>query len=351
MQAIRTLFFTLFITGATIGHSLPMSFGMEPTYDIVVNNRVLTMVNQKPITVLDVAKKMDMAFFSQYPEYADSPQARYQYYQARWKADLNELIEKELILADASEHKIDITRGDIRQELEETFGPNVIENLDRAGLTLDEALEMTKDNITIRRILGSKVNAKAVRRAIPDNLKKAYEEYVAKNAKPEKWNYRVISVRSPEEAKGAEIAQSVYESIQEEALELAQLQERYQDDEEVQITVSELYSHTKDEIGSKYKEALEKLAAGQFSEPVAQKGRKDNRLVYRIFYLADVDQGGAPPFNEVTPLLRKKIMEEAIEEETISYLNNLHKHFAISNQEVLQQLPENFQPFSLQRVN
>ncbi len=50
-------------------------------------------------------EKMDMLFLRRFPEYTKSKVARYQFYMANWKAILNELIEKELILADAQEKR------------------------------------------------------------------------------------------------------------------------------------------------------------------------------------------------------------------------------------------------------
>src|ERR1700730_13068687 len=78
-------------------------YGPEDNARIVVNNRILAKVNGKEISVFDVMKKMDMLFYRQFPEYTSSMQARFQFYQVSWKRVLQDLIDKELIMADAEE--------------------------------------------------------------------------------------------------------------------------------------------------------------------------------------------------------------------------------------------------------
>ena len=85
----------------------PFLFGGNSA-QIIINNRVLARVNGKPISVIDVMKKMDMIFLRQYPEYAEVPQARFQFYELSWKHVLEDLIDKELILADAEEAKMQV---------------------------------------------------------------------------------------------------------------------------------------------------------------------------------------------------------------------------------------------------
>ncbi|MBA3815063.1 MAG: SurA N-terminal domain-containing protein, partial [Parachlamydiaceae bacterium] len=108
----------------------PFLFNTEQELQIVVNNRILAKVNGKAISVMDLMKKMDLLFYRQFPQYISSAQARYQFYQANWKHLLEEIIDKELILADAQDAKIPISAGDVRQEMEVLFGPNIISNLD-----------------------------------------------------------------------------------------------------------------------------------------------------------------------------------------------------------------------------
>ena len=70
-----------------------------------------------------------------------------------WKSALEEIIDKELILADAQESKIEVSSGDVRQEMERSFGPNIIANLDKAGISFEEASKIMQEEIIIRRMI------------------------------------------------------------------------------------------------------------------------------------------------------------------------------------------------------
>ena len=102
---IFLLFSPLFLIAAPItGHSEPK---------ISINNRILARVNGKPLTTYDLVKKMDLAFYKQYPQYASSNMARFQFYQQGWSYVLDDLITEELILADAKESHIEVSAGDL----------------------------------------------------------------------------------------------------------------------------------------------------------------------------------------------------------------------------------------------
>src|SRR5262249_17801417 len=148
----------------------------EDKAHIVVNNRILARINEKAISVVDLMKKLDVLFYREFPQYTSSKVARYQFYQANWKNVLQELIDKELILADAEENKLPISSGDVRQEMEQLFGPNIIANLDKVGLSFDDAWKIVQGDITIRRMMYMRVNAKAMRQVTPQDVWAAYEE-------------------------------------------------------------------------------------------------------------------------------------------------------------------------------
>jgi len=352
---IRTLFLSLILSTLSSLESVQpqgMKLNTEPEPQIIVNNRVLTTVNQKAITVLDLIKKMDMIFYTQFPEYSESNHARYQFYKTRWKEELSGLIDRELILADAVEYKIEVSRGDIRQEMETLFGPNIIANLDKAGLTMDEALELVKDDITLKRVMMAKVNSKAFRQAIPQNLKEAYKQYAKENMRPETWVYRVVSIRNPDLEKSTNAAHATSLALKE-GISFEELEENLKDthsiDSSTSVNVSEEFSIPVSEVSELYKDTLTSLEPGAYSHPLAHKGRKDNKTVHRILYLKEVISSGVPPLSEVATLLRRKIIEEAMDKETTAYLDKLHQHFSISEKDVVGSLPSDFEPFVLQR--
>src|SRR5262245_20569039 len=117
-----------------------IEYSMQEEYptDLLVKNRVLMKLNGKSITVMDVVRKMDLLFYRQFPDLAASSVARYQFYMAGWRTILEAVIDDQLILADAEEKKVEVTDGEVREELEQLFGPDTVLNLDKLGMSLDE---------------------------------------------------------------------------------------------------------------------------------------------------------------------------------------------------------------------
>ena len=161
-----------FLTASSIGYAAPQLFNGELKSEpkIIINNRVLATVNGNPISVLDLMKKMDLMFYQQHSELLDSVSMRYQFYMASWKEVLKSMIDRELIMLDAQSQNMPVTSGDVREEIEEIFGPDVLENLDQAGLTYAEVTKLIHSDILIRRMLNYSVNMKALKQVTPEDV-------------------------------------------------------------------------------------------------------------------------------------------------------------------------------------
>lgn len=330
--------------------STPLLFG-EGEKKIFVNNRILAKVNDKPISVLDVMKKMDMLFYRQYPQYAGSADARYKFYSMYWKNALQECIDKELIIADAQETKMEVSQGDIRQEMEELFGPNIIANLDTSGLTYDDALQLIKDDMIMKRMMGGRVNAIAIRMVTPQAVQTAYDEYAKNAVKSDEWGYQVISIRGEDQAQSAEIAELAYSILTKDNITLDMLVEKVNEakpmDEKTNIKVSEKFRHSAKDVSKEYGEILAALEVGQFSKPKSQKSRADNSTVFRIFYLTDIYSGNIKSFEEIENKLKDKLIEIMVEKETDKYLNKLRKHHNVNEELLKAMVPDDFEPFAM----
>lgn len=319
---------------------------------IVVNNRIIAKVNGKPISVIDLMKKMDILFYRQYPQYASSAVARYQFYQANWSYVLSEMIDKQLILGDAEEAKLAVSAGDVRQEVEALFGPNLIENLDKAGLTLDEASKMILEDITIRRMMYIRVQAKALNQVTPLLIRKYYDEVAKDNIRDNEWIYSIIGIRHKDSEKASATATRVYELLSQERIPFDQINSKLEE-ESIQktrapvVNVSEEFHVKEKELSESFKKVLTGLQHGSFSMPIAQKSRADNSTIYRIFYLKEMIQGGIIPFNELESKIKEKLLEEAIGKESEAYLKKLRKHFDIRESELQEIIASDYQPFFL----
>jgi len=336
----------LLISNPSIAKAESLLMMPEPPAHILVNNRILAKVNGKAISVVDVMKKMDILFYREFPQYTSSSQARYQFYQANWKHVLQELVDKELMMADAEENKLPMTSGDVRQEMERLFGPNIIGNLDKIGMSFDEAWKIVQGDIIIHRMLYIRVNSKAMRTVTPQEVRSFYEQYAASNVSPDEWIYQVITVRNKDSGIGAEAANITHHLLTEESVALTDIPKKISEHPTVgknsKVSISEEYHHNDKEVSPAYKEVLAQMGSSTYSLPIAQKSRNDNTTVFRLFYLKEKIQGGIPSFDEVEAKIKDRLLENAVVAESKTYLKKLRKHF-----DVQETVPEDFQPFSI----
>lgn len=328
-------------------------FGQPDALHIVVNNRVLAKVNGKAISVMDIMKKMDMLFYRQFPQYTSSVPARFQFYQTNWKHVLQETIDKELLLADAEENKLPVSNGDIRQEMETMFGPNIIGNLDKINLSFDEAWQIIKGDIIIRRMLFYRVNSKAMRQVTPQKIREVYDQFAKENLREEQWIYNVISIRDKDSVRGADAAQAVYRLLEDKTTPtpLDQIVQKAKEeghfDDATSINLSEEFRHTKKDMSKNYQDILAQLKPGENSKPAAQKSRTDSSMVYRIFYLKEIVPGGIIPLSDVEARLKDKLLDDAIAVESDAYLKKLRSHYHVQESQLKDMTDEDFQPFSM----
>lgn len=325
----------------------PLMIGAEPAEQIVIHNRILANVDGKAISVIDLTKKMDILFYREFPQYATAAAARFQFYQANWKYVLHELIEKELILADAKENKLPVSSGEVRQEMETLFGPNIIANLDKIGMTFDDAYQIIQGDLILQRMLYIRIHAKALRDVTPLEVTKFYEEYSQANATIDEWVYQTISIRNKSGADAAETANAAYDLLVKGNLPLADLQMRLKDAipaaKESQITISEENKHDEKSISQGHKEILKQMAPGTYSQPIAQQSRNSKETVFRLFFLKEMTPGGLPPFAKVENQLKQQLLAKVSATEAKAYIARLKRHF-----DVQELVPNEFQPFAMQ---
>lgn len=330
----------------------PFLFNTEQEKQIVINNRILAKVNGKAISVMDLMKKMDMLFYRQFPQYVTSVPARYQFYQANWRPVLEELIDKELILADAQEAKLPISAGDVRQEMETLFGPNIIANLDKAGLTFDEASKMVLADLTIRRMIYFRVQSKAINAVTPQLIRSYYETYAKDNIRDNEWVYNVITIRHRDAKLAEEVAKQVSQLLSVEKIPHSELEKRLAElwtskRRAPTTTISEEYHHKDKELSDVFKGILTNLPMNSYSQPIVQKSRTDNSTVYRIFYLKTMIAGGTVPFFELENRIKDTLIDQAMEKESNLYLTRLRQHYDVQETQLKEILASDAPPFIL----
>ncbi|MFA6914839.1 MAG: peptidylprolyl isomerase [Parachlamydiales bacterium] len=338
------------ILSPTLVEALPdssvLSSSKNPTH-VHYHNIVLAKVNNKAVTLYDVVKKLDMVFYRQFPQFKDLIEAKYQFYTINWKYVMNDLVEKELVLADGEENNIKVTTGEIRQELETLFGPNIVANLDELGLTYDEAWNMVKGDLTIRRVMSARINPKAIRAMTPQAVRKAYEAHAAENILPEKWTYRVISFRDKDTTNSAEAANLAHYLLTDGQVPfndlVAELTKRGLQ-KGTNVSISEEFSHTPKEVSELYRGSLISLEQGTYSVPIAQKSKAGGGAVVRLFYMKEKKPAGAEPLDKVEVTLKEKIFSQVSGVETEAYFTKLRKNFSVQTYINA----DEYQPFTLQ---
>ncbi|MCB1213545.1 MAG: SurA N-terminal domain-containing protein [Chlamydiia bacterium] len=318
---------------------------------IEVNNRILANVQGKPITVIDVQKKMDLVFYRQFPQYANLPEARQQFYETNWRHVLNDLVDKELMLADAEENKITVNNGEVRKELEKIFGPNVIENLKKANLTYNDTWELIKGELIIRKLLGGRVHVKALRKITPKEIRAEYDRTLSNYYHPAEWTYSLITIRDPDNVRCRRTAERVHyfltEGIKDKGEVDALLAKQSDHSDQTKISFSETYTQKKDEVSGEYLEALSQLKSGQFSRPIEQVSRRDNSKLYRIFIVTAFQNEGHTPFKEVESKIKGAMTEKILEHSTQEFLTGLRKKYRLEGDQAERYFSDSFSPFQL----
>lgn len=336
---------TIFLLLASLGFSANPFLDYAPDQKIAVQNAILTKVNGKTISMMDVKKKMDLIFHQNYPELSDSNQARYQFYEASWRQVLRDLIDNELIISDAIDKEIKLTDGDVREVMEERFGPNVMQTLDKIGLTYDETWKMVKNELIVQRMSWWFIQSKAVSSIAPQDIRQAYRHYLQENPPYSDWKYQVVSIRT--ENADNSIADQIYETLVKFGKAPSEAKELLKELEAPGVTISisnefEAKSHDLSDI---HRASLEHLKPGNYSKPSFQLSRADKKAVYRIFYLADKMDFPAPAFEAVSQQIKNGLIQQAIVQESDQYLNKLRKFYGFEGD---QAIPDDLNPFSLQ---
>ena len=229
--------------------------------------------------------------------------------------------------------------------MEVRFGPEIITNLEKVGVTFDEAWQIVRSDLILRKMLLFRVNSKAVRQVAPRDIREAYEKNAKEYVHLKKWRYQVVTIRGEEEK---EIADRSYQLLREGVLldELKGTVEKERE-EPLRLHVSEEYDHDENAVSTAYKDILVQLKIEEYSEPIAQKSRVDSSTVYRIFYLKEFTPGGVVPLQQVEGKIKEKLIGQAIDRETEAYLKRLRHYYDVRESYLAEMIPDDFQPFVL----
>ncbi len=345
----KYLLFFLFATAGLNAMPQAPSLLEEPQH-LLINNRILAKVNGKTISLIDVVKKMDVFLNRAYPQYANNKVACYQFYTSQWRNTLNQMIDNELILADAAGIELEIPDGEVRETLIERFGPNVMPNLEKIGITYEEAKQMIQTELVVERMNWYRVNSKAILGVNPKHIRMAYKEYCEKNPPEEEWKYQVLSLRAKQETQLIPVVEKAQSLLTAAVDSLENVYETLKSEENldpsIQLTLSPVYEVSGKSLSASHKETLATLKPGEITAPLVQT-TKDKSSLYRVYYLKEHTKKEVPTFEKVADQLHQQLVDEAITKETASYVSRLRQKFTFDEKYFQLLIPNDFQPFSL----
>jgi hypothetical protein len=336
------LFTFLIPVFAMAAASLPLDDGRE----LVVNNHILAKINGKTISVVDVMKKMDLHLNQYYPHLANSATARYQFYSSSWRDTLNQMIDSELMVADAETLEVKVSEGEVRQEIQERFGPNIMTSLSKLGLTYEEAKKLIHQEMVVQRMNWFRITSKALQRVTPQDVKEAYKQFCENNPPKEEWKYQMLSIRANNRDMGAELAQKAFALLKDKTLHAAseELKASLPPEQTASINLSQEYAVEDRALAQSHKEVLTALKIGEITPPIEQISR-DNSVVFRFFQLNDHTISEPPKFETIANELKENLLQKAASDEMGSYVNRLRQRFGYDESSL--DIPKNFEPFIL----
>ncbi len=346
---LRHLFFTVpFLVSSLSIHANPAAFEQTEPEELIIHNRILAKVNTKTISVIDVMKKMDLFLQKNYPQFIASKGARFQFYSHQWRDYLAQIIDQELMLADAERLEVKVTDAEVREEILQRFGPSLVVTLDAMGLAYDEMRQMIRDEMVVQRMIWFRVNSKALNHVNSEDVKLAYREFCEKNPALEEWKYEVLSIRSPNQKASEVLATKAFDLLSSHG-EFKTLPEQLQSTPDDQVTVQVSVELEADEksISETHRSVLATLSENSYSAPIPQLSRIDNTTVYRIFHLKKHSKRQIPAFAKMADQLKEELLQDAANKEHEQYIIRLRERLGYDEKHMLETVPEDFQPFSV----
>ncbi|MBM3200956.1 MAG: hypothetical protein FJZ56_00940 [Chlamydiae bacterium] len=343
MRYILSLLASLPLVAAPFGQK-------EQSISIKMTNRPLVSLHGKVITLYDVVKDMDKKMADVAPEALLSPVSRVQFYSANWKHALDQMVQNSLIIKEGEDLGIKISDAQLYEEVDNQFGPNVMQTLNERGLTYEEAKKEVYETIVLNYMQWIRIHQKASQNITPEKMQTAYANYLKEHPPIETFSYQIVSVRSdkdPYEALAERISPFLHNSNIEDVDGLiAKLKQGPLENSTIQV--SKPFNLNAKEMSSEHISILSTLAAKSCSEPKVQYSRKDGSMLMRIFYLIDHQKDEPPSFEQLENYLKGQLNQQEIQKAQSEYISKLKKRYHCDKADFYRMIPENYQPFSLE---
>lgn len=308
-------------------------FAQKPTLEsalerkIVINNNIVTKVNGKTISILDITKKLNYLSYQTNPEVLDSDASKYQFYLSSWRYVLVDMINTELMLAEAKSKEVKVPDSEVREAIQTRFGPNITLTLEKIHLTYDELFEMVKSEEITKRIRWFFVNTKAIQSVTPQMIRTEYERSIAQNPAGDFFHFQIITIKAPDDAKSSALALQTYQILKNKTNSSPDALKKELPSEGIQISTE--YTASEAELSDVYKEALSSLETGKYSTPTSQISRQDGKINWHIFYLNKKELLTPPSFQATSEKIKDELLQQIVREESSKYFERLYKKYNV----------------------
>lgn len=306
----------------------------------VIQNRVLVKIGGKPVTVMDVVRRMDILFYQQFPQFVGNEMARFQFYSQNWRYFLRSVIDEQLVILDAKEKGVTVREGEVRRSMERVFGNEPILNITKAGLTYQEAYDLLEADLLTQKMNGGMVYQRALAEVQPKLIQHQYEKMVAENPPKEIFHYQVLSFRCDQPELSEALAEEASRALKEGKLSFEEVADQFST-ASIKVTLSDDYHREQQELSLAHQKALQALGKKGISDPVK---RKD--VVY-LFHLKDLETKKLGSFAELEKELQQKVLQEKVALHTEKYVTTLRERYGFSDKKLIALIPEDFNPFAL----
>lgn len=311
-----------------------------------INDCVVAKINDNPITVFDIAKQLEGHLQHQSTKEIANADERLQFFNTYWLQALRDRIDRELILADADERKLTISKAEIGDEMNQLFGPDIADSLSKLNLTYEAALESVKREIIVRRMLLYRAHIPAQGAVGPEQIRRTYAQLAISHHQSNRWLYRIISINDDNEDQGIALAQQIGDIISKNIDWNAAAQVLRTDEKMgAKSQISEIYTQRDIDLSEPYRHVLQSLSPGSCSAPVPFT-TSDGKTHYRLFYLIERENRPCPPLRQIAAKLREMLIEQRAGEIIEEYLVNLRRQYRFQLRQIEKNFPADIIPFS-----
>ena len=100
--------------------------------------------------------------------------------------------------------------GDVREEIQKRFGPNVLSNLNKINMSLSEAKEWIRSELGAQQMAWFKAYSKAQQSITPNIIKATYAAFLTTSPGKEEWTYQTLSIRGSSDKLCQDIAKKAH---------------------------------------------------------------------------------------------------------------------------------------------